>query len=258
MREYFYCIHGMELRLTTDNRAIASAVQGHLRHFEQKVLGDATDLEIRLKRVQTHQEIPIRISPAAQCLACDNGGDGGDFRHSGWRFAVYRDNNRRIINFHEQGLLVIDDQEGQAEGYLVEPQSTSPDLQGILFCHFALIELLRARGVYNIHASALEKDGRGVLIPGFSGQGKTTSCLALLRAGYRCLSDDHPLLRENGNGLELLSFPVKIDVTEKTVEFFPELRAAKACLRQGLYKQYFYIEDLFPHGKADVCKPAIK
>src|SRR5207244_1150026 len=106
--------------------------------------------------------------------------------------------------------------------------------------HFALTELLKRRGMYTIHATALERNGRGVLIPGDSGRGKTTCFLSLLRAGYRCLSDDHPLLRQDGSHLELLSFPVKIDVTEKTIGFFPELQQANGRLRQGVRKRYFY------------------
>jgi hypothetical protein len=130
-----------------------------------------------------------------------------------------------------------------------------PDLLGTLF-HLTLIELLKRKGLYTIHAAALEKEGCGLLILGESRRGKTTCCISLLRAGYQCLSDDYPLLRENGTKLELLSFPMKIGVTEETIEFFPELRAAKG-LYQGFHKSYFYIEDLFPHGKADSCEPVL-
>ena len=120
-----------------------------------------------------------------------------------------------------------------------------------------LKELLRFKGFFPLHAIALEKDGLGILIPGSSGRGKTTTCLALLRAGYRCLSDDHPLVHENGNGLEVLSFPEKIDVTDNTINLFPELRNAGSLLHQGMRKRFFYVEDLYPGGTGDTCVPAI-
>src|SRR5581483_9630150 len=112
-------------------------------------------------------------------------------------------------------------------------------------------------GLYTIHATALAKNGRGVLIPGDSGRGKTTSCLALLRAGYHCLSDDHPLLRMSGDHLEILSFPVKIDVTETTVRFFPELAAANGRLKAGVRKQHFDVVSIYPHSRADSAAPAL-
>lgn len=50
-----------------------------------------------------------------------------------------------------------------------------------------------------LHAAALERDGRAVLVGGPSGAGKTTLALALVRAGLRLLSDDFaPLGRADG------------------------------------------------------------
>jgi hypothetical protein len=116
--------------------------------------------------------------------------------------------------------------------------------------------LLRRKGLYTVHAAAVEKNGYGLLIPGSSGQGKTTACIALLRAGYRYLSDDHPFVRRNGSRFELLSFPVKVDVTEQSVAFFPELRDGTAQLHQGLSKQFFSVEDLYPAARINGCEPA--
>lgn len=256
MNEYFYSIHGVGLRLTTDSPAIAGAVQVLLRHFQRETLEGPVALEILFKGVHDRAEIPVTASPSAEVLFAGSGKTAGDLLHSEWRCNLYRDGDRKIADFHEQGLLLIEDQRGRVEGYLVEPDAMHLDVR-ISFFHFALTELLKRQGLYTIHATALEKGGRGLLIPGASGRGKTTSCISLLRAGYRCLSDDHPLLRENGNGLEILSFPVKIDVTEKTIAFFPELREADGRLHQGVQKRYFFVEDIYPHAKADICDPAL-
>jgi hypothetical protein len=154
-------------------------------------------------------------------------------------------------------MLRIDEEQGRVAGYVVQPEGMHPEVLTSVFHHCALTVLLRRQGLYTMHATALEKHGRGIIIPGASGRGKTTSCIALLRAGYRCLSDDHPLLRVRATGLELLSFPVKIDVTAKTVTFFPELQGAQAPLHQGLFKQYFYAETLYPGCQTDVCDPVL-
>jgi hypothetical protein len=160
------------------------------------------------------------------------------------------------VDFHEQGVLRIDDARGCGAGYLVHPEAMHLDVR-ISFLHFAVTELLKLRGLYTLHATALEKEGRGVLIPGTSGRGKTTSCIALLRDGYRLLSDDHPLVRERDGELEILSFPVKIDVTDGTINFFPELLDAKERLHPGVRKRFFYTEDLYPGRTANHCEPCV-
>jgi hypothetical protein len=131
-----------------------------------------------------------------------------------------------------------------------------PDVYAVYF-HVALSELLRGAGLYSIHATALAKNGRGVLIPGASGRGKTTCCIALLRAGYRYLSDDHPLIRENRSGIELLCFPEKIDVTDRTIQFFPELKQASQRLDHGIRKRYFHVGEFYPQAIVDASRPSV-
>ena len=45
-----------------------------------------------------------------------------------------------------------------------------------------------------LHAAVVEKDGKAVIIPGQSGQGKSTLCAALVTQGWRHLSDEFALL----------------------------------------------------------------
>lgn len=133
----------------------------------------------------------------------------------------------------------------------------APDIR-VSFVHFAMTELLKRRGLYTFHATALEHKGQGVLIPGFSGRGKTTSFLSLLRAGYRYLSDDHPFFRVNGTRVEILPYPLKINVTDHTVSFFPELREAPpSVLHAGVPKRYFHAEDLYPGPLGQPCEPSV-
>jgi hypothetical protein len=57
---------------------------------------------------------------------------------------------------------------------------------------------LHDRGIQVIHAALVAKGGRGILLPGRGGAGKTTSALACLLAGLEYLGDDYV-------GLERLS-----------------------------------------------------
>jgi hypothetical protein len=181
----------------------------------------------------------------------------GDSLRSIWQCEVLQDGNRVVADFHEQGLLQIDGSQGLVEGYFINPDAMHPDVCTSFF-HYALTELLKRRDLFTVHATALELHGQGVLIPGYSGQGKTTSFLSLLRSGFRYLSDDYPLLRDRGSHMELLAFPMKIDVTDRTIEFFPELRNAMPdVLHQGICKKFFQAEDLYADSIGSSCTPAM-
>lgn len=65
----------------------------------------------------------------------------------------------------------------------------------------AVLETASFRGFYGLHAGAVVRDGVGYLLPGASGSGKTSVCLALTRAGFGYLTDDFLLLRADAGGL---------------------------------------------------------
>ncbi|WP_455389143.1 hypothetical protein, partial [Petrachloros mirabilis] len=174
-----------------------------------------------------------------------------------WQCDVIQDEGRLVVDVRGQAVLVIQPERGTAHGYFLCPETMHPDLLESFF-HYALAELLKRRNMFTLHATALEYHGRGLLIPGCGGCGKTTALLSLLRSGYRYLSDDHPILRDAGTRLELLAVPMKIDVTEQTIAFFPELREAlSGLLRQGVYKKSFYVEDLFADPLGRSCQPVM-
>ena len=84
-----------------------------------------------------------------------------------------------------------------------------------------LIESLKRRGRYSLHAAGVEINGKAVLFPGTSGSGKSTLALALLRAGCGFLGDDMLFLAYCQDGLAVLAFPEAIDLTDRTVRLFP-------------------------------------
>jgi hypothetical protein len=96
-------------------------------------------------------------------------------------------------------------------------------------------------------------------IPGFSGAGKTTSCVALIRRGFGFLGDDRPILRyDKTGGLELLSFPEPIDVTDYTIQLFPELKNYTLLMdNRNLRKKSFNAEALYPGSTRTSCVPRI-
>jgi hypothetical protein len=256
VQESQYCIHGVRLRVMTDSPVMAAAVESRLRYFSGKVDPGSNPIEVFLHAVPRRSSVPFTVSSSANVLFDRPGKTRGDPLCESWPCTVYQDLGWMVIDFHDQGLLRLDHRRRRMEGYMVRPEAMHPDLQGSFF-HLGLGELLKAQGLYTIHATALEKSGRAVLIPGSSGRGKTTCCISLMRAGYRCLSDDHPLVRENGTELEILAFPEKIDVTENSIQLFPELREAQARLRRGIWKRSFFPDEFYPHAIVEAGKPAV-
>jgi hypothetical protein len=257
LTEYLFSLYGTQIRYITESHLLAAPVNEFLRHFRQEALSQSDPLTLYFKEVEHRADIPVTISSSACQLAVNMGIAGADCPETDLPYEVILDGGKLIVEFFNVGVLVIDSIQGRADGYLINPQMMPDSLIEYLF-HLALTELLRRRGLYTIHATALEKNGRGVLIPGNSGRGKTTSFISLLRSGYRYLSDDHPLLRDAGTHVDLLPFPIKINVTEQTVEFFPELRTASAHVLQPRFpKRAFHAEDVYPTSVGECCCPAL-
>ncbi len=255
-QELLLSIHGIELRFVTNSPALAGAASALLRHFTRPGIGDHP-ATLSFTAVARREEIPLQVSTGAKQLYKGSGIALPQDQKTTWLCDVSAEGTVLFADFHDEGLIVIDGAAQTAQGFLVQPEKMSPDTRAS-FVHFAMTELLKRCGLFTFHATALEKDGLGVLIPGFSGRGKTTSFLSLLRAGYRYVSDDHPFYRLHGSGVEMLPYPLKINVTDRTVQFFPELRdAPPSVLRPGIPKRYFHVEDIYPGPLGQPCPPAM-
>ena len=85
-----------------------------------------------------------------------------------------------------------------------------------------MMELLKRRGLFGVHAAGASLDGRALVLAGTSGSGKSTLSVALARAGFGFLGDDTLFLHKE----RVLAFPDEIDLTEESAGFFPDLQLA--------------------------------
>jgi hypothetical protein len=121
-----------------------------------------------------------------------------------------------------------------------------------------LLESMKRRGLFGVHAAGLARDGRGLLIGGSSGAGKSTLALALARAGFDFLGDDTLFLSTTDDGVCAHAFPDQVDVTTNTVGFFPELSHLLTGPRlPGWPKWSFRAEDVYPISISWTCAPAV-
>lgn len=121
----------------------------------------------------------------------------------------------------------------------------------------AFIECLKRRGRFSLHAAGLALDGRGILVAGTSGSGKSTTAIALLRGGFGFLADDTVFLTSGPGPLTVLGFADEIDVTSETIGLFPELSPlaeAEPNLVNG--KRSFRPETMYGIEPVGSCPPA--
>lgn len=97
-----------------------------------------------------------------------------------------------------------------------------------LMLSLPLLELLKRRGRYAVHAAGAAVGGRAALFAGPAGAGKSTLALACVRDGLAFLGDDVLFLEDAGGGLTVHAFPDEIDVADPTLAFFPDLARALA------------------------------
>jgi hypothetical protein len=79
-------------------------------------------------------------------------------------------------------------------------------------------------GVLPLHAACLSLDGKGLLIAGASGTGKSTLSLALAKNGVDFLSDDWTYITHDDRQLCAHGLGAPIKLLPNSVQHFPELR----------------------------------
>ena len=132
------------------------------------------------------------------------------------------------LNFYDVpplGGAAYDLEEGLCVAGLADPDGYRPWLLEHLVLQTLVLELLRGRGLFWLHAGCVAREGRAVIFLGHSGSGKTTSCLNLACGGFEFLAEDRVFLRMAGNGVRLLAYPRDMAVTRETLALLPALRA---------------------------------
>jgi len=93
------------------------------------------------------------------------------------------------------------------------------------------LSLLVARYMTPIHAGCVSLNGKGVLLCGDSGAGKSSLSFACARRGWIFVADDSSSLVRNRGGRIVVGNPHQIRFRESAIDLFPELRYEKLTRR---------------------------
>lgn len=128
--------------------------------------------------------------------------------------------------------------------------NTNPDMHNVMMRGAVISALLHQRGLWPIHASAIESPQGAVLFVGDSGAGKSTVAASFYRRGYRVLSDDLCAITQiDGRHYVLPAYPA-LNLWALALQHFGENEAAYQPVRRDAdaqEKYYFPVADNFSH-----------
>jgi hypothetical protein len=175
------------------------------------------------------------------------GGDASYFEAEDQLYLSYQDRVRVLCNPGS----------GSASFSVLEPEIDNLWLASQLLFTICLIEILKRRGLYSLHAGGFSANGKCLLIPGTSGAGKSTLTVASLRANFDYMSDDMVFLMGHPDGFQVLAFPEELDVSDQTASFFPELSFLLGSpKRPGWRKRQIHPVQVYGAKVAPAARPA--
>jgi hypothetical protein len=197
--------------------------------------------------------------------------------HQGDLLAYYSQGDHVLAHFPRFGQLRLDLTRSTTDGAINSAALAAPGVFEDLLA-IGLSPHLRRRGMYLMHAFAAsppptfgkglevrEQSSPAVLLVGDIGTGKTTTGLALLRVGWKLLSNDSPILTQTpqspavsevagGSPLRVLSYPGLLSAYPDTLARFPEL-AHLNTTPNPRRKILFAAESIYPDVWAESAYP---
>lgn len=115
-------------------------------------------------------------------------------------------NPERVWYYNDIGIFIVK----KGKEIVVCPHKDHDELElGSFVLGWGIAFLFHQRGYLAIHSTALEMNGKAVLISGASGAGKSTTALELIKRGYRYLADDIAMVNVDGDMAVEPGFPIQ-------------------------------------------------
>lgn len=210
----FYRLHGILLRVDSDDRNVGDMLDRTIRYKGADPVDPADDAALTLDVAVDRG--PARRPDTARHVATTEHCD----------IDVWRTEEGMLLCVGATTVEIRTD-EGTARG-AIAPEllaARSERRRDPLYylITLSLVILLRSRGWFPLHAAALARDGRGILLTARSGSGKSTAALTLVRSGWAYVSDDTVLLRAAGDRIGAYAFRRNFCIDPSMARHFPQL-----------------------------------
>lgn len=118
---------------------------------------------------------------------------------------------------------------GEAVAYVAPATITAPGFREAVLDHLTLFLATRSDRC-PVHAGAIARGGRALLLAGPSGLGKSSLTYAAMKAGFKVLADDAIYVQRDPR-LRLWSLPRRIHLPATATRHFPELENSRETVR---------------------------
>lgn len=153
-------------------------------------------------------------------------------------------------------LISLDPIHRVAKGFLTKDILSKP-MDFFTFVSEPLVEMLKYKGLYFIHAAALHGNGRSLLVSGSSGCGKTTTSLSLVANGFRYVSDDTLFLQSSNGGVSVYPLYKSFNIDKDLASRFSELIEDQKRPFSGDTKIPIDISKIIPGSHTPSAKPDV-
>jgi HPr Serine kinase C-terminal domain len=172
----------------------------HCRHSE-------TPLDIRL--VLSESDSPACANPP-------------QFRSQGHLLSIVAD---------RENFASLDLETGFAFGWATQSTAQNQEYFRQCLLDVMIYPLLEVRHLVTLHAACVRYRGKGILLAGNSGAGKSSLSYACARRGWTFVSDDASAFQRSSPQPKVIGHPQKFRFREPVGQLFPEFQGLKSTLR---------------------------
>jgi hypothetical protein len=197
LREVFYPL-GFAFEIVTNRQAVLDAASESWRHSRPRDAGPALQLRIGITPGISGNCPPAPVARGQQHL-----------------ISLIADS---------QNQAICDLNAGFAFAWLTEDALANRSYARYHFLEAVALMLISTTYATPIHAACVSRHGRGMLLCGPSGTGKSTLAYACARRGWIFTSDDASYLRHHASDLRVVGNSHQVRFRPSAKDLFPELR----------------------------------
>jgi hypothetical protein len=197
--------YGFPARIRSNSRLIMDAAEVSWSGCGQRF--EVPPIEIRLLVSDSH-------SPGLR--------DAPVFRSQGHLISIAGDS---------ENFAVLDLRGGFSFGWVTKNTAANAEYLRQCFLDVMIYPLLETRHMATVHAACVNRNGKGVLLAGDSGAGKSSLSYACARRGWTYISDDTSAFIRSAPRPLVIGRPQKFRFCEEAGDLFPEFRGRQSTVR---------------------------